>query len=143
MLPRLARQRPGELIGQSELNAIPMRLLEVVPDDLFVFEKALARDAFQPSRETGMEVGSLLFRERAVGGVTNQDVTESECFVTGRPRSVGANELLADQRHQARPQDLAPRAGRELDNRGAVKDLADRTSATDEVARGWVERGRA
>src|SRR5439155_26907490 len=101
MLPRLARQRPGELIGQSELNAIPMRLLEVVPDNLFVFEKALARDAFQPSRETGMEVGSLLFRERAVGGVTKQDVTDSVCLLTGRPKSVGANDLLTDKLQHA------------------------------------------
>ena len=63
MLGSPARQRPRQLIGQPELVAIAMCLLQVVADDLFVLKQPLSRDPFQPRRETSMEIGPLLLGE--------------------------------------------------------------------------------
>src|SRR5439155_17967163 len=100
MLGGLGRQGARQLIGQSELAAVPMRLLEVVADDLFVLEEPLARNVLKPGSEAGMQIGPLLLREGAIGGVANQDVAESEGLVTGRAGSVWAHQLLAHQRHE-------------------------------------------
>ena len=69
MLGSAARQRSGQLIGQSKLSAVPMRLLEVMADDLFVFEEPFSGDAFQPGGESSVQICALLLGERSVGGV--------------------------------------------------------------------------
>jgi hypothetical protein len=79
------------LVGRTELGPVPIRLLEVVAEDLLVFGQALAGRPLEPLREPLVEVGALLLGHRAVRGVADQEVAEAERVLAGELRSVGAD----------------------------------------------------
>src|SRR3954454_25005437 len=74
-----------------------------------------------------MEVGPERLRERVVGRVADQQVTEAVAVVAGELSAVGANELVAYERSEP-GRDLCLLRGERLDG-AAVEDLAlDRTA---------------
>ena len=55
-----------------------MSPLEVVPEDLGVLARALARLALEPVRVASMEIGAVRLEYSLVGHVLQQDVLEAE-----------------------------------------------------------------
>ena len=91
--PRCVRRRP-------ELEQRPVRLLEVVADDLLVLAGAIPRLDLDPGRESLVQLGPQRLRELAVGGVSDEDVREAKGVVPAGSREVGPDQLLAHQRLQ-------------------------------------------
>ena len=65
----------------------------------------------EPGGEALVQVGARRLRQRLVGGVADQEVAEAEAVLAGELRPVGPDQLLADERGQAR-RHLAPRRAR-------------------------------
>ena len=106
-LGRLAGERLHPLVRRTEFRPIPIRLLEVVPDDLVPLSER-ARYAIEPVREALVEVGTGRLRDRAVGGVTDQQVSEPECLDRRHVGSLRAHELLADERGETDVDRIGP-----------------------------------
>jgi hypothetical protein len=64
-------------VHAPELDAIAVRLLEVVPEDLLVFDEPLAGGALEPVGEALMKVGTDFLRKRRVSRVANEEVLEA------------------------------------------------------------------
>ena len=88
-------------VGLAELRLVPGRLLEVVAEDLVQLDQALAV-LLQPVREPLVQLGAGRLGKRVVSGVADQQVAEAKGIVPGKLRLVGADELLADERGEAR-----------------------------------------
>jgi hypothetical protein len=56
--------------------------------------------AFQPAGEPLMELGPMLLRERSMGGVADEVMTEAECLPTGKVLLRRADQFSAQQRHE-------------------------------------------
>jgi hypothetical protein len=72
----------------TELGTVPVRLLEVVATDLVELGERL----LDPLRETLVQVGPLLFGNRFVGRVAQEQVLEPE-----RLLARWTNEVLPDE----------------------------------------------
>ena len=122
---RAARgERLGLLAAPPELDQEAVRLLEVVAEDLLELVHALAGRSLEPVREALVELGARLLRQRAVGGVPEQDVAELEGLVVGEARPVGPDHVAPDQRRQAPVDAPGQGGGRERAHRLAVEDAA-------------------
>ena len=88
------------LAGIAELGSIPVRLLEVIRQDLLVLGRPRAGDVLQPTCESLVHLGSGPLGHRLVRGIADQDVAEAEAIVAGEGRSVGADQLLPHEGHQ-------------------------------------------
>ena len=73
----------------------------MVADYLVALDEVLPA-LVQPEGEELVQLGAQRFRERVVGGVSDQQVPEAERVLAEEGRAVGADELLADERQQAR-----------------------------------------
>ena len=126
----------GELlrlvVDGSELRPVPVRLLEVVPDDLVPLGEMLGVDLLEPVGESRVKLGSKLLRHRLVRGVADEQVTEAERVLAWQIRPVGPDQLLPDERLQVVPHRLAQIVGRQLSNGAAVEDLALDRAALDD-----------
>ena len=129
-----AAERAGQVIGQAELGSIALPLLQVVCDDLLVLDEPVAGNSLEPVGEAGVKVSALLFRERCVGGVANQEMAEAKRLIASRAGAIRTDELLADQRHESRSQVVATVRRRQLCYGGTLEDLADHRSAPDQVS---------
>ena len=87
-------------VDVAELGPIPVRLLEVVGQDLFVVGHPWARDVLEPTGESLVHLCSGALGHRLVGRIANQDVAEAEAIVAWEDRSVRADQLLPHERHQ-------------------------------------------
>ena len=58
--------------------------------------------SLEPVGEALVQLGARRLRQRVVGGVADQQVAEAERVVAGELRAVGADQLLAHERGQAR-----------------------------------------
>jgi hypothetical protein len=72
-----ASDGPSGVVGWAELDPIPVRLLEVVADDLLVLGGALPGRLIEPAREAFVHLASSLLGDRLIGGVSNQEVAEA------------------------------------------------------------------
>ena len=90
------RRAPGRRV---ELGAVPVRLLEVVADDLVALYEVVAG---KPVGEALVQLGAGRLRQRLVGGVANEEVAKAKPFVLGKRRRRGADELLANERREVR-----------------------------------------
>ena len=118
-----APRRRGQhvVVGQPELGAVAAGLLEVVAEDLVQLDE-LGPVLLQPGGEALVEVGAGRLGQRLVGGVADQQVAEAEAVLARELRPVRPDQLLADERGQARG-DLGL-LGRECLHGAAVEDLA-------------------
>ena len=116
-LPRL----PGDRVVRRhpELGAIAARLLQVVAEDLVELDQ-IAAVLGEPAGEALVQLRPRRLRERVVGGVADQQVPEAEGVLAGKLALVGADELLANERGQARHH-LRLLGGQRLD-RAAMED---------------------
>ena len=98
-VPGCARaQLGGCFVERSELGAGEIRVLEVMAQKLVVLRRALAGLAREPVGEPLVQLGALCFRQRAVRGVANEDVRETERILAREHRRfVGCDQTLADK----------------------------------------------
>ena len=75
-----------------------MCLLEVVPENLLVLDRALAVHVVGPFHEALVERRARSLEDPLVRRVANQDVVEAERLFLGRSRPVRVDELLVGQR---------------------------------------------
>ena len=108
------------LRGWAKLGPIPVRLLQMVADELLV----LAGSLLEPVRVALVQLAADLLWEGIVGGVSDQRMAEAEPFLLGEHRPVRADKLLPDKPSQASG-DAGPLAGRgERLDRPEVEDVA-------------------
>lgn len=67
-------QRLHALAGLAQLLPVPLRLLQVVGDDLLVLHRPIARGPLQPVPEALVELRPLGLGQRLIGGVADEDV---------------------------------------------------------------------
>ena len=135
--PARSRQRRVRL---PQLGLVASRLLEVVAEDLVRLDEIVAV-LFEPVGEALVQFGSGGLGQGVVGGVADQQVAEAEGVVSGELGPVGADQLLAHERGQARCHLAVVREG--LDG-AAVEDLPlDRAPLEHRALRGveLVEAG--
>ena len=91
----------GELtrsfVDWSQLLAVAERLLEVIADHLLDLGPAVARRAVEPAGEQLVELRTLRLGQPLVGCVADEHVAEPERIAPGEPRTIRADELLADE----------------------------------------------
>ena len=98
-LGRSVGERPRPVVERTELGAIPIRLLEVIPDDLVALAQR-PRRLVEPVREPLVELRAGRLRDRRVGRVADQQVSEPERVGRRQVGALGAHELLADERSE-------------------------------------------
>ena len=116
----LARALRLRVIGLTELCLVADGLLEVVAENLIQLDQASAV-RLQPAGESVVQLGPGRFRQRVVGSIPNQDVPEAKGVLSRKSRLLWANQLLADERREARSHLGLAREGL---HRSAVEDLA-------------------
>ncbi len=94
-------ERPRPVAGRPQLCDGPIRLFEVVADDLVELVPA----AIEPAGGSFVQLGPNLLRNSRVGRVPDQHVPEVERVLD---RLVRADQLLADERRQLRTGRPAP-----------------------------------
>ena len=72
----IGAELPYVLVGRRELGEEPVRLLEVVAEDLLVLERTVAVDAVGPLDELLVQRGALALEQALVDGVADEDVVE-------------------------------------------------------------------
>src|SRR6266511_3245938 len=95
---RLGRVVNQDIVRCVELLTVAVRLLEVVADDLG--RRGVAQPVPEPLGEALVEVGALTLRDRLVGRVADEHVTEAEAVITGQDRLIWSDERLAHQREE-------------------------------------------
>ena len=95
------RSRPGEL------GSIPAGLLQVVADDFLLPDDRFPSHLLQPVRGALVQLSASDLRGRVVRRVADQQVAEAERILARQRRSLGVDQLLANERHQIRRQALA------------------------------------
>ena len=108
----------------------------MVADDLVAFDERLAV-VVEPVGEAGVQVGAERLGERVVGGVADQQVAEAVAVVAGDLRTVGTDELPADE--SGEPGRHLRLLGGERLHRAAVEDLALDGAPLEHRAFGLVE----
>jgi hypothetical protein len=100
--PRCRRMGKGasRFVDGSKLGAELIGPLKVMTDNLVVFCEPITDPAFQPAGKPLMQLGPMLLRKRSIGGVADEVMTEAECLPTGKASLRGADQLLAQQRHE-------------------------------------------
>ena len=98
-----------------------MRLLKVVSDDLVPFDQVVLRE---PVGELLVQLRARRLRKRLVRCVADEQMTEAVTLVLGEGRRSRADELLAHERRQMRPNVGAKKTGRQLRDRSTMEDLA-------------------
>jgi hypothetical protein len=109
------------VVVAAELAPVEHRLLEVVADDLVLLDEVHV--LLDPEREALVQIGARLLRQRIVGSVADQEVTEAERVVSRHRRGLGPDQLGADQLREVAVEPRANALGRELRDRQAVEDL--------------------
>src|SRR5947209_2009548 len=128
---------PAVVVGKrTELLPVPDGLLEVVADDLVELDQIRAT-LLKPRREALVEVGARRLRQRLVGRVADQQMTEAVAVVACQLRLLRTKKIFADERGQPR---VDPRlAGTQRRNRATVEDLALHRPALEHVSLGRAE----
>jgi len=80
------------IVERPELGEIPVRLLEVVAEDLLVLAAAVAVHGLGPLREPLVELGAVPLQEPGIRRVPDQDVLEGVRRAGGHDRGVRLDE---------------------------------------------------
>ncbi len=130
--------RGGEhgIVGQVELGAVREGLFEVVAEDLVELDE-LGPVLLQPGAQALMEIRAGRLGERLVRRVAEQQVAEAKAVLARDLRSVRPDQLLADERGEARG-DLRLLGCECLDST-PVEDLALDRAALEDASLGRVE----
>jgi hypothetical protein len=96
------KQSPGSFlgngyIGPAELSEVAGGLLEVVAENLIQLYEGLTV-FLEPPGEAPVKVGASRLRERVVGGVPDQEVTEAVRLLARQHGAVGPDEVAAHER---------------------------------------------
>ena len=94
-LSRPCRQFSRPLVVPAQPLSIVGGLLQVVADDLLVFDEPIACCPLLVVGEALMELRSLALGQRGVGGVADEDVPEPIGIENVRRRSIGPDDLPA------------------------------------------------
>ena len=97
---RRPRARPSPASAGSPVSSsdsVPVRLLEVVADDLVALDEVVLRE---PVGEALVQLGARRLRQRLVGRVADEQMAEAEALVVGERRRRRADELLAHERRR-------------------------------------------
>ncbi len=97
-LGRPGGERGGARVARSERDAVPEGLLEVVADDLLELAQPVLGRQLEPGGEALVQVGARVLRQRAIGGVADQDMTEAVGLLAGE---VGASGRIRSRRTSA------------------------------------------
>ena len=89
------------VVGQPELGAVVASLFEVVAEDLVQLDKG-DPVLLQPGCVAFVEVCPHRLRQRLIGCIAEQQMPEAEAVLAHELRPVGPDQLLADERRQAR-----------------------------------------
>ncbi len=120
------------VVERAELGEVPIRLLEVIAEDLLVLGRALAVDAVGPLDELLVKRRAGALEDSVVGGVPDEDVVEAIRLFFGGSVGVGQNELLVRERLELcsdpRSSDLGSQVAHGVRNEGLPDD------------RGWLDR---
>ena len=81
----------------AQFDSVPMRLREVVADDLLVFHHPFADRALEPIREPFVQIRSIRLAEGVVRGVAQQDVPEPIGLDHAECRRLGRQQLAPDE----------------------------------------------
>src|SRR5262249_5491 len=87
------RTRRG--VRLPEFDAIPVRLILVIAEDLFELEAAFRGTLLEPRCVSFVQARSELLRNRLIWDVANQKVRKAVSVLAGENRSVGPDQLLA------------------------------------------------
>ena len=88
-------KRPGGGNAIRELDAIPVRLFEVVADDQPECTQIADCAALEPTRELFVELGALAFGNRPIGRIADQQMPEVVRLVVGHVRAVAPDQVAA------------------------------------------------
>ena len=110
----LAAARDAELRSarRPELLRKPIRLLEVVAEDLVELEGRPGSRVLEPLREALVELRAQLLRHRHVGRVPDKEMAETKRLLAREERPLGANQFLADERERCRSSSVRSRVRR-------------------------------
>src|SRR5689334_8182722 len=92
-------QRGESRIGRVEGFSIPIRLLQVVAEDLVDLDKAAM--LLEPGGEALVELGPGFFRQRVVCGVSDEQVTKAKGIVIRKCGRLRTDHVLPDEGLQA------------------------------------------
>jgi hypothetical protein len=112
------------LVERRELSPVAVGLLEVEANELLVFKNSVADLCLEPVRVPLVEVGAELLRSRGIGGVADEHVREAEAVVAGELGAIWTDQLLANEREQARADLVLFGAGYKLGDRASVEAAA-------------------
>src|SRR5437763_510098 len=85
---------------EPQLRTIAMSLLEMMSDHSLVLRLVLAEPAFEPIRESLVQVGPYGLRKRGVRGVSYQEMAEAVGVITRQLRPLRTHELFAHESDQ-------------------------------------------
>jgi hypothetical protein len=91
----LQRDRTGFGVDATELHAVQVRLLEVVPDDLTLPGVPPACVRFEPGGEPRMKSGPELLRKGSICDVSDEHMVEAKGVVALEERAVGSKKFLS------------------------------------------------
>ena len=77
---------------RSQFRAVPIRLLQVISDDLFILFDGVPGLRLQPAGEAEVQLRTRVFGDAAVRGVPDEDVTEGEPILSRELRSLRVDE---------------------------------------------------
>jgi hypothetical protein len=95
----LSRTLAEARVWLLELGPVARGLFEVMAEDLVQLDE-VRRPFFEPRGKAFVQVGPGRFGESVVGGVADQEMVEAVGLLPGELRSIGPDELLADERVQ-------------------------------------------
>ena len=130
---RAASARDCSVGGPSSVQRA-MRLLEVVADELLVVAGEVPRPALDPLGELLVHRRPDHLRDAVVGGVPDEDVGEAVRVLLPHLGAVGLDQVLADERLQARRDARPGRGRRERRHRAPPERPADDRPALDHGA---------
>ena len=116
-LGRPGGERGGARVARSERDAVLEGLLEVVADDLLELAQPVRGRQLEPGGEALVQVGARVLRQRAIGGVADQDVTEAVGLLAGEVRRAPGGSDPGGRAPASRPRAPVERGAGELARR--------------------------
>src|SRR5207244_7001971 len=131
-------ERQRRFVPRAQLDAVSVRLLEVVAENLLELRHAFARLLLEPSRVLLVQLGARLLRQRAVGGVADQDVAEPVRGLVHERARCGLHELTAPELAQ-HLRGARGRLGAQSEQRAEVEELSLDGAALEQRALAPIE----
>jgi hypothetical protein len=124
MLGRASPQLARGVVDRRQLYAVAVGLLEVVAENLLVFDAPASCRLLQPGCKSLVQLRAQFLWHAVVRGVANQQVTEPEGVLAWKSGSVRTDELLANEGLEMTSNVSSCLGGGELDHSAAMEHLA-------------------